>query len=469
MSDPGFTFGQVPTPAQWNNAFAVKQDNLGFTPVNRAGDTMTGKLNTTASIAGTAGFSVSPGVAPSVPVNGDIWITNTGMFACVNGSNVQLAAGSGVVNSGTANQLAYYAASGAAISGNPRVTVFNGALTLGVSASIAGTLILSGISSGGVTLASAAAGGSGTITLPAGTTDFSATGGASQVVKQTSVGGPFTVAKLAFTDINGTVGAAQMPALAGDVITSVGTVATTVAKIQGTTVSGVTGTGAAVLSNAPTLIAPVLGVASATNLTVANGVTNGIILTAAAGTNGSIAMGAGGSLFFTMGSTAESFAVNDHVNNTVFSITETVAGTASSSQTAFLGSMVIGAPTGGQKGSGTLNVATNIYLNNTAYTNPDFVFEHAYTGGIAKFADKPGAKEYLGLMSLSELRQFTRDNLRLPGINDEPAGVVERFDTVLAKLEEMTLYVLDLNERLEQFKADNESLRIELNALKEAK
>jgi hypothetical protein len=202
MSDPGFIFGQVPTAAQWNNAFDQKQDVLNYTPVNRAGDSMTGKLVTTASIAGTAGFAISPGVVPSVPTNGDVWLTNTGMFARVNGSSVQLATtGSGVVNGGTVQQLAYYASSGNAVSGNSNLTVFNGALTLGVSASIAGTLILSGLASGGVTLASASAGGSGTITLPAGTIDFSSTGGASQVVKQTSAGGIFTVSTLAISDI----------------------------------------------------------------------------------------------------------------------------------------------------------------------------------------------------------------------------------------------------------------------------
>lgn len=34
----------------------------------------------------------------------------------------------------------------------------------------------------------------------------------------------------------------------------------------------------------------------------------------------------------------------------------------------------IGAPVGGDKGAGSLNVATDIYKNNTAYTNPDYVF-----------------------------------------------------------------------------------------------
>src|SRR5882672_9872040 len=154
MSDPGFIYDQVPTPAQWNAAFATKQDILGFTPVNRAGDTMTGKLNTPASTASIAGFAVVPGIAPSVPVNGDIWMTGSGVFARVNGSSVQLATG-GAVNSGLAQQISYYASTGAAVSGNPNLTVFNGALTCGVQGSgVVGSIILAGLISGGVTLAS---------------------------------------------------------------------------------------------------------------------------------------------------------------------------------------------------------------------------------------------------------------------------------------------------------------------------
>lgn len=54
---------------------------------------------------------------------------------------------------------------------------------------------LYGSSSGTTTLKAAAAAGSTTITLPAGTTDFSATGGAGQFVKQASAGGALTVIK----------------------------------------------------------------------------------------------------------------------------------------------------------------------------------------------------------------------------------------------------------------------------------
>jgi len=63
-------------------------------------------------------------------------------------------------------------------------------------------LKVGGSSSGTVTLAVPAAAGSNTLTLPAGTTDFSATGGTSQVVKQVSAGAALTVARLACADLS---------------------------------------------------------------------------------------------------------------------------------------------------------------------------------------------------------------------------------------------------------------------------
>lgn len=72
---------------------------------------------------------------------------------------------------------------------------------------------------------------------------LAATGGTSQVLKQTSVGGAVTVAQLAASDLS----------------------------------NGTTGSGAVVLANTPTLITPVLGVATATSI-------NGLTLTSSTGT-----------------------------------------------------------------------------------------------------------------------------------------------------------------------------------------
>jgi len=86
------------------------------------------------------------------------------------------------------------------------IPLLNGTNTWsGVQSFNDGDLALKGSSSGTVTLKAAAAAGSNTLTFPAGTTNFSATGGTSQVVKQTSSGGAFTVGQLATTDISGTI------------------------------------------------------------------------------------------------------------------------------------------------------------------------------------------------------------------------------------------------------------------------
>ena len=63
--------------------------------------------------------------------------------------------------------------------------------------------MLKGATSGTLTVNAAGTAGTNTLTLPAGTTDFSATGGAAQVVKQTSAGGAFTVATVAASEIAG--------------------------------------------------------------------------------------------------------------------------------------------------------------------------------------------------------------------------------------------------------------------------
>lgn len=91
------TIGQQFTPAngityQWNGAFwyviAVVSSGGGGPFLPTAGGVMGGALGTMASLVSGAGFNVPHGVAPTVPVNGDIWTTTTGVFARVNGATV---------------------------------------------------------------------------------------------------------------------------------------------------------------------------------------------------------------------------------------------------------------------------------------------------------------------------------------------------------------------------------------------
>lgn len=65
-----------------------------------------------------------------------------------------------------------------------------------------GDALIAGSTSGTLQLRAAAVAGTSVVRLPAGSTDFTATGGTSQVVKQTSAGGALTVAQLATTDLS---------------------------------------------------------------------------------------------------------------------------------------------------------------------------------------------------------------------------------------------------------------------------
>jgi len=87
QSAPGWGYGFVPTPAQWNAAFAAKTDYNG--PVCLVnGCQLTGELVTAAPTTATSGFRLLPGVSPTSPNNGDMWMTVTGLFIRVNGSTV---------------------------------------------------------------------------------------------------------------------------------------------------------------------------------------------------------------------------------------------------------------------------------------------------------------------------------------------------------------------------------------------
>ena len=72
----------------------------------------------------------------------------------------------------------------------------------GVQSFNAGDLVVKGAISGALTINCATTCGSRTLTLPAGTTDFSTTGGTSQVVKQASAGAALTVGQLACADLS---------------------------------------------------------------------------------------------------------------------------------------------------------------------------------------------------------------------------------------------------------------------------
>jgi len=140
--------------------------------------------------------------------------------------------------------------------------------------------------------------------------------------------------------------------------------------------------------------------------------------------------------------------------HTAFRFTTSYAGALINLAMTIYGGVQIGNPTGTDKGVGTINAAGDIYKNNSAYTNPDYVLEHYFTGRIDQFSNKEGASSYGGLMPLSKLKQHIETNLRLPGITDEPMGMFERGDLVLEKLEELTLYILELEARIKELESN---------------
>lgn len=110
------------------------------------------------------------------------------------------------------------------------------------------------------------------------------------------------------------------------------------------------------------------------------------------------------------------------------------------------GGLQMGAPTGGDKGSGTINLAGDVYKNNTAYTNPDYVFELWATGKIRQFAQNPGAKGYR-LRALTDVERYARRFHRLPGVH-QAKGMFARADVQLEKTEELFIHLFELQRRI---------------------
>ncbi len=66
-------------------ATGAAQTNLGYTPANRAGDTLSGRLVLAASATGAASLNLPNGSAPTAPATGDLWAAS-GLVKFYNGS-----------------------------------------------------------------------------------------------------------------------------------------------------------------------------------------------------------------------------------------------------------------------------------------------------------------------------------------------------------------------------------------------
>jgi hypothetical protein len=225
-------------------------------------------------VANGTGSSASP-IAFSMPScssssNALTWTSGSG-FGCNSIS------GSGTVNSGTAGQLAYYATSSSAVSGNANVTVSAGALTLGQSGT-AGSVILNGSSTGTITLAVPSAAGSNTITFPAATGTATVLGntstGSGNIVLATSpvLTTPNLGTPSAITLTSGT----GLPVSTG--ISGLGTgiatwLATPSSANLASAITDETGSGALVFANTPSLTTPAIGAATGTSVSLTAGAT----------------------------------------------------------------------------------------------------------------------------------------------------------------------------------------------------
>ena len=98
LASPSFT-GNVTISSSTGAALFIEQTGTGniLTLHDQASDTTfvtidaNGKVSTIASEATNgAGFNIAHGVAPTTPVNGDIWTTTSGVFARINAGTTQL-------------------------------------------------------------------------------------------------------------------------------------------------------------------------------------------------------------------------------------------------------------------------------------------------------------------------------------------------------------------------------------------
>lgn len=143
--------------------------------------------------------------------------TSGGGFGC------NTISGSGTVNSGTAGQMAYYATSTTAVSGNANANISSGALSLGVNTSVAGSVKLFGATSGDATIQVAAVAGTSTVfQLPAsnGTNGFVLSTNGSGVTSWIAATGTGTITSI--TPGNGLTSTLTATA-PGSAITSTGT------------------------------------------------------------------------------------------------------------------------------------------------------------------------------------------------------------------------------------------------------
>lgn len=334
---PSLTAGTVTTNANLTGAVTSvgNATSLGSFSSANLSSALTDETGSGSAVFATSPTLVTPALGtPSTLVGTNITGTASGLTAgAVSTINGLITAGTNVTitgsgTSGSPYNIASSGGGGGSPGGlNTQVQYNNsgsfggisGATTNGTSLTLSsGNLKLAGATSGTITVNAAAIAGTNTVTLPAGTTDFSATGGTSQVVKQTSAGGALTVAQLAASDLS----------------------------------NGTTGSGAVVLATSPTLVTPALGTPSSATLTNATG------LPVSTGISG---LGTGVATFLATPSSANlATAVTDETGSgaLVFATSPTLVTPVLGTPSALVGTNITGTASGLTAG----NVTTNANL-----------------------------------------------------------------------------------------------------------
>lgn len=155
-------------PMSWG-APAIASGGTGATTASGARANL--GLGTAAVAAASSGTGTVAAVSGTV-TNGDCaqfndsvgTLVDSGHAGCGTGGG----GGSGVVNNGTAGQVAYYASTASAVSGNASLTITNGTVTVGQTGSVLGQLKMAGNTSGAVTIQPQAAAGTYNFNLPTG-------------------------------------------------------------------------------------------------------------------------------------------------------------------------------------------------------------------------------------------------------------------------------------------------------------
>jgi collagen triple helix repeat protein len=119
--------------------------------------------------------------------------------------------------------------------------------------------------------------------------------------------------------------------------------------------------------------------------------------------------------------------------------------------------LIVNATAGLSSFARDVHIAGVLYKTNVgSYAFPDFVFEHAYTGAVQRFADAPGAQDYEGLWPLDLVEEYAREHWRLPHHaprQDDRVDLYRRTHDLLAEAERIYLHLFDLDRRLSTLEA----------------